>query len=264
VNHLLPVPATDPEDLFEAIGRTLNPAQREYFYQRMLYFRHLRPDDELLRIVEAMGFLALITREGPVEMASEREQIAGIMKDASASMYSMQESSAAWHEELDNRLSNLPAEIARGMSPSAIAERIAESLRQKFAQSGIPQTADALALAARQINDTTAEFQRTAATLTNCYSSTVKKADSAIGDITRNIRQATVDAQRSIAEIRTSFLFDYKVSLAVLSSSALILGLILGYFMNDWLHPAPEQPVRVAVPTVQVPPPSPPQHARKK
>ena len=50
-------PASAPEHLFDAIAKLLEPGQREYFYQRMLYFRHLRPDDELLRIVEAIGFL---------------------------------------------------------------------------------------------------------------------------------------------------------------------------------------------------------------
>ena len=35
----------------------LEPGQREYFYQRMLYLRHLRADDELLRIVEAIGWM---------------------------------------------------------------------------------------------------------------------------------------------------------------------------------------------------------------
>jgi hypothetical protein len=264
VNHLLPAPETDPEDLFDAIGRTLNPAQREYFYQRMLYFRQLRPDDELLRIVEAMGLLALITREGPVEMASERNQIAAILKAALESMQAMQESSAAWHEQLDDRLLSLPSEIAQGISPRAIAERLAESLRQHFVQSGIPQTAEALALAAKKMNDTTVEFQRVAAALAGCYASTVKNADSAIADITRNIRQATDDARRSMAEIRTSFFFDYKLSLAVLSSSALVLGLILGYFMNDWLHPAPEQPAPVSAHAAQLTPPSPPQHIRNK
>jgi hypothetical protein len=155
----------------------------------------------------------------------------------------------------------LPAEIAQGMSPSAIAERIAESLRQQFLQSGIPQTADALALAAKKMNDTTAEFQRRAAALTNCYLGAVKNADCAIADISRHIRQATDYAERSITAIRTSFLLDYKLSLTVLSSAALVLGLILGYFMNDWLHDAPEQPVRVAAPAAEVAPPS--QHVRK-
>ena len=60
-----PSPASPPEDLFDAIARLLEPGQREHFYQRMLYFKHLRPEDELLRLVEAIGLLALLIREAP-------------------------------------------------------------------------------------------------------------------------------------------------------------------------------------------------------
>jgi hypothetical protein len=52
------VPQPAPENVFDAIAQLLPPEQREYFYQRMMYFRHLRPEDEMLRIAEAMGFLA--------------------------------------------------------------------------------------------------------------------------------------------------------------------------------------------------------------
>ena len=45
-----PSPASPPEDLFDAIATLLEPGQREHFYQRMLYFKHLRPEDELLRL----------------------------------------------------------------------------------------------------------------------------------------------------------------------------------------------------------------------
>ena len=45
-------PQPVPENLFEAIATLLPAEQREYFYQRMMYFRHLRPEDELLRIAD--------------------------------------------------------------------------------------------------------------------------------------------------------------------------------------------------------------------
>ena len=67
-----PTPASAPDDLFEAIATLLEPGQREYFYQRMLYFRQLRPEDELLRLVEAIGLLALLIREAPHAVARER------------------------------------------------------------------------------------------------------------------------------------------------------------------------------------------------
>ena len=74
-----PVPASAPDDLFEAIATLLEPGQRAYFYQRMLYFRHLRPEDELLRLVEAIGLLALLIREAPHAVAREREQMAQLL-----------------------------------------------------------------------------------------------------------------------------------------------------------------------------------------
>jgi hypothetical protein len=72
----IPAPASAPEGLFEAIATLLEPGQREYFYQRMLYFRHLRSEDELLRLVEAIGLLALLIREAPHAVARERAQMA--------------------------------------------------------------------------------------------------------------------------------------------------------------------------------------------
>ena len=81
-----PSPAST-EDLFEAIATLLEPDQREYFYQRMLYFRHLRPEDELLRLVEAIGLLALLIREAPHAVAREREQLAQLLGTSLATMH---------------------------------------------------------------------------------------------------------------------------------------------------------------------------------
>src|SRR5229473_2233447 len=81
-----PDPARAPDDLFDAIATLLEPGQREYFYQRMLYFRQLRPDDELLRIVEAIGFLALIIRDAPHAVAIEREPLEQLLATHRASV----------------------------------------------------------------------------------------------------------------------------------------------------------------------------------
>jgi hypothetical protein len=53
--------------VFDAIAKLLKPEQRESFYQGMVYFRHLRPEDEMLRVAEAMGFVAVVIREMPHE-----------------------------------------------------------------------------------------------------------------------------------------------------------------------------------------------------
>ena len=91
-----PSPASTPEDLFEAIAKLLEPGQREYFYQRMLYFRHLRPEDELLRLVEAIGLLALLIREAPRAVAREREQMAQLLETSLATIHAAGEAAQTY------------------------------------------------------------------------------------------------------------------------------------------------------------------------
>src|ERR1700720_1717693 len=120
-------PASAPDDLFEAIATLLEPGQRAYFYQRMLYFRQLRPEDELLRLVEAIGLLALLIREGPHAVARERDQRAGVLETTLATMQAVGEAGQAYQQQLDGRLATLPTDLAQGIRPDAIARAITES-----------------------------------------------------------------------------------------------------------------------------------------
>src|SRR5271167_637395 len=103
--------ASAPDDLFDAIAKLLEPGQREYFYQRMLYFRQLRPEDELLRLVEAIGFLALLIRETPHAVAREREQMAQLLESSVATIQAAGETGQAYQRQLDGRLTTLPTDL---------------------------------------------------------------------------------------------------------------------------------------------------------
>src|SRR5713226_2339638 len=116
--------ASAPDDLFDAIAKLLEPGQREYFYQRMLYFRQLRPEDELLRLVEAIGLLALLIREAPQAVAAQREQMAQLLETSLATVHAAAEAEQAYHQQLDDRLTRLPADLAQGISPERIAGAI--------------------------------------------------------------------------------------------------------------------------------------------
>src|ERR1700732_4562591 len=109
--------ASAPDNLFDAIAQLLEPGQREYFYQRMLYFRHLRPEDELLRLVEAIGFLALLIREAPRAVALQREQMAQLLERSLATIQAAGEAGQVYQRQLDDRLTKLPADLAKGISP---------------------------------------------------------------------------------------------------------------------------------------------------
>src|ERR1700676_2841628 len=99
--------ASAPDDLFDAIAKLLEPGQREYFYRRMLYFRQLRPEDELLRLVEAIGLLAFLIREAPVAVARERAQLAQLLDTSVATIHAAGEAEHAYLQQLDDRLTRL-------------------------------------------------------------------------------------------------------------------------------------------------------------
>ena len=56
-------------DFIDEIAELLPSEQRQLWYRDMAHLRRLPEDDELLRLARAMGFLALITRQAPVEIA---------------------------------------------------------------------------------------------------------------------------------------------------------------------------------------------------
>ena len=130
-------------DFIDDIAELLPAEQRPLWYRDMAHLRRLPADDEMLRIARAMGFLALVTRQTPAQIATEREKLATILDDGIKAIQSARQDAIALHQQLEERLAQLPAEISEGISPAAIAAKLSESLRQQFVASGIPETAQA-------------------------------------------------------------------------------------------------------------------------
>ena len=156
-------------DFIDDIARLLPAEQRPLWYRDMAHLRRLPADDEMLRIARAMGFLALVTRQTPAQIAIEREQLATILGDSIKAIRSARRDAVALRQQLEERLAQLPAEIAEGISPAAIAAKLSESLRQQFVQSGIPETARALAVVSKQTKQIAGEFDQSSRELTDSY-----------------------------------------------------------------------------------------------
>ena len=73
----------------------------------------------------------------------------------------------AYQKQLEQQLIELPAAIANGIRPETIAEKVNESLRQQFLSSGIPETAHALSVVSKQMNQVASDFHRTTRQLTS-------------------------------------------------------------------------------------------------
>jgi hypothetical protein len=244
-----PSPSATPDDLFEAIAGLLEPSQREYFYQRMLYFRHLRPEDELLRLVEAIGLLALLIREAPHAVAREREQMAQLLETSLATIRAAGEAGQTYQRQLDERLSTLPADLAEGISPEAIARAITESLRQQFVQSGLPATADALTAISHQLTQATGQFQRAADQLSAC-AGRAEEARRASDQMRTSVATATETARRTLDTVRREFRLECVRSVWLLCGTAVLFGILLGVVFERWrIGGSPIVPQAIALPT---------------
>jgi hypothetical protein len=211
----------------------------------------LPADDEMLRIARAMGFLALVTRQTPAQIAIEREQLAAILGDSIKAIQSARRDAVALRQQLDERLTQLPAEIAEGISPAAIAAKLSESLRQQFVASGIPETAQALAVVSKQTKQVAVEFDRSFKQLTDSYRGVASDARRALDQMGSSIEYATAAATRAAHDLTHTFLREYKWSVLALCSVALALGFALGTLYYRWINStAPEPtPNTVVVPS---------------
>jgi predicted secreted protein len=72
-SNLAIVAAGEPT-LFDSLARLVPEELQAAYYRVLAHTRKLSPDDEMLRILEAMGILALLTRQTPKEIAEERER----------------------------------------------------------------------------------------------------------------------------------------------------------------------------------------------
>jgi hypothetical protein len=169
VSATVQVSDTPEPDLIDRIANDLPAEVRAEYYREMRHCRTLPSNDEMLRILRAMQFLHVLMVQVPGQITTEREKFQQLLAGALRTLQKANESSVAYQTQLDERIEQLPENIAMRISPEAIAAKINESLRQQFVRSTIPETARALAAVAMQLNDVTREFGSTATALGNRY-----------------------------------------------------------------------------------------------
>ena len=180
------------ETLFDRIAALLPLENRQEFYRRMTHLRNLGPNDEILQLAEAMGYLALITRQAPVEIAAERTKI----------------------EEL---LEKAMAELEHSLDAHNIAALLSESLRQQFEASG-------LAANGQLLRNTALDFSEALDTF-------LDPARGALARLSGSLARMQADLDNAASHIRAlsrSLAQDLHRALAVVAIGALVLGFLLG------------------------------------
>jgi len=124
----------------EEVAALLPEESRLGWYQNVRpWLRMLPPDDEIAHLAYSMGYLALLTRSTPTIMAAERAKMAALVQRLSDEMTRALKTTADYHQKLNERLNKLPAEIAQGLSPKALAAEIVAGVKEQFLQSGLPE-----------------------------------------------------------------------------------------------------------------------------
>jgi hypothetical protein len=219
----------------------------------MRHLRSLPENDEMLLILRAMQFSVVLMLQIPERIAAERERLEQILADFQKALRETRESIAMHQAQLDHRLGQLPAQIAEGINPEAIAAKINESLRQQFVQSTIPATAEALAVAAAQMKKATSEFARSASTLGDSYRGAAEDARRAVANLESTSSHAISSTQRAAEELVRVLGEEYRWSLFALLSIALLVGIGIGMLAEPRLSLPPHTAERT--PVVQQPQP---------
>jgi ElaB/YqjD/DUF883 family membrane-anchored ribosome-binding protein len=241
-------------DLIDRIANALPEEVRAEYYRELRHCRSLPESDEMLRLLRAMQFLVLLIEQAPSRVAEERERLDKLLTAALDNISKTSAASEGYHVALQRKLTGLPADIANGISPAAVAGKINESLRQEFMRSTIPQTADALGVISDRMKNVCSEFATTADDLGHVYRGAAEDAQKAVASLRSEISQAARTAKRFTNEIAERYSKAYRWSLVMLAGSALVMGLAIGMMFERWLLSPPEPVVAPAAPVVQTAP----------
>ncbi len=241
-------------DLIDRIANALPEELRAEYYRELRHCRSLPENDEMLRLLRAMQFLVLLIEQAPGRVAEERERLDKLMASAIDSIRKLSAASESYHTSLQRRLAALPADIAYGISPEAVAAKINDTLRQEFTRSTIPKTAEALGAIADRMQTVCSEFATTADHLGHSYRGAAEDARKAVASLKTEISQAAENASRLTTELSQAFSKAHRWSLFMLAGGALIIGLMIGMMFERWLLSPPPRIVEPAPPVVQVQP----------
>ena len=182
--------------MFDSLAR-LVPDELQAAYNRVLaHTRTLSPDDEMLRILEAMGILALLTRHTPKDIADERERLQELLEAHQQHSERAQRNMLGYVHELESRLADLPGEIEAGLDPKQIAKMLGESLRQHFLRSGVQDTVSALQTTNAAMTSAQKELSAALHTLSDSHGGVVAQVERANNRIEYSLesRVKTMDA----------------------------------------------------------------------
>jgi hypothetical protein len=211
--------------LFDSLARLVPPELQTDYYRVLAHTRTLGPDDEMLRILEAMGILALVTRQTPKDIADERERIQEMLDCHVQFSDESQQKMLGYVHFIEGRLSELPSEIEAGLDPQQIAKILGESLRQHFVQSGIPDTVAGLQATTAAMGKVQKQLSAVLRDVTDRDSGIAAKVESANRHVSQSLERRTKALDELLHEFKTDLL---RIWIPLATAATLLIGLFAG------------------------------------
>jgi hypothetical protein len=229
--------------LFDSLARLVPKDLQTAYYRVLAHTRTLSPDDEMLRILEAMGTLALLTRHTPKDIADERERFQEMFELHQQFSEEAQQKTLRYVRELEARLSGLPNELEAGLDPEQIAKLLGESLRQHFLNSGIPDTVKGLQATSMAMTTAQKELSTALRSLSDSRGA-VAQIESANNRLTYSLDNRAKAVDALLREVRGDLL---RLWIPLIAGATLLIGLFGGLGIQSW---------RDSVPTAATPTPT--------
>jgi predicted secreted protein len=251
----LAIVAEGESTLFDSLARLVPEELQAAYYRVLAHTRKLSPDDEMLRILEAMGILALLTRQTPMEIAEERKRFQEMLDLHQQFSDEAQQKMLGYVHELESRIARLPEKIEAGLDAQKIARLLSESLRQSFLESGLPAAARCLQGTSAMMTSAQKELAAALGNLSDSKVGVVAQVESANNRLTQSLEKRENALDELLHKLNTHVLY---VWIPVISTAALLIGLSAGMGIQGCMDSVPAaaaKPAPIAVQAVPAPEP---------
>jgi hypothetical protein len=219
--------------LFDELAGLVPEERLTAYYRVIAHTRTLSPNDEMLRILEAMGVLALLTRETPAAIAAERKLLRTILESSASQASAVEKRMESYTARLESRLTQLPKELETGLDPPRIANLLSESLRQCVQRSGLPETGSALSQSCADLNSVQKQLLNVLREVAHPDVGIIARTKSANDSLLRNMAARAQQMDDFLIRLEKQV---WAVWLPVIASAALAVG----FFLGTWFASVPK------------------------
>jgi Tfp pilus assembly protein PilN len=252
--------------MFDSLARLVPDDLQAAYYRVLAHTRTLSPDDEMLRILEAMGILALLTRHTPKDIADERERLQELLEAHQQFSDRVQQNMLGYVHELESRLAELPGEIEAGLDPKQIAKMLGESLRQHFLRSGVQDTVSALQTTSAAMTGAQKELSAALRTLSDSHGGVVAQVEHANNRIEYSLKNRAKTMDALLHEWKSDLL---RIWIPMVAGACMLIGLFGGIEIQGCrdapaVTPSTTTAAPAAPPVAPQAPAKPPRHSARQ